>query len=358
MNHVKGPSAGFGNLFRRGSETKLDAVGPDALSDSRLLQDLLQRFTDAATMRQQRAPEGWTFLEAACGHCVDVIDTTASLLGLLTAADVSLSMKLLWLEDGRLDPVVHTLFRSTLTRAVREAYEPTDNFGYRENTAFRLLAEQRDVTHFASDNLLRLFADGKYDNLNTRWLSFYVTTAVVPLAAGPELPILGFLCADSPRAKLDDEKALSLLRVAATHMNERLHAVFARHAGLEGDAGVPLGWTLSEDGLAPVERETQVEFQRSMAQLEHAYRYLPEFNIGQPATMHTALHDGDLDDRGAAQDEMAWLAGSRTDSGSVGVRAWGRLQQQPSAKQVERALERMARYNPDGAGLFRRGNVR
>lgn len=301
-----------------------------------------------------------------CRHCIAVVDTTALLLGLLTTGDVSLSVKLLWRAEDAADPVVHTLFRSTRTKTERQGYAPTDLFSFRLNTAFRRLVEERDVLPvFASNNLIELFAAGQYDNANFSWTSFYATTSVAPIpAAGKDHEeLIGFLCADSPSAQLQDERVAQVLKVAAAHIYETLrYDLFAPELrdAKGSHANFPrIGWVWSEQKLEPVDDSTQSAFQHVMLEVEKVYRTMFPFTGGALAAPsgrrqgHSQTERAEMDD-----EESEWLRGLAKEHGGTLPGTLLTVGRKLTPEQEERVLSRMSAYDPEGADLMRKSKVR
>ena len=232
-------------------------------------------------------------LRIVCHHCIDVIDTTASFLTKSLDAQVALSLKLLWtaLDGGK--PVVRTLFRSTLTKDVREKFTPPDLFAYDEHTAFEEIAKsQGQDLYFGCNDLLDLNARGLYKNKNARWSSFYTATSVygIPASYNPDNGLLGFLCADAMYDRLNTPSVRRVLGIVSDHLYSVLGVVTSVVGWRAGAQTAPVnpssilagaGWRLdAHKALAGIEPSAQEAFQKSIVQLQHLYRTDIEFNRG------------------------------------------------------------------------------
>lgn len=314
---------------------------------------------------------------AVCEHSVQFLDATAAFLSQICRAEVSLSAKFLWGREERAAPVLHTLFRSTNTRHIREAYAPRDNFGYAENSAFKALLEGwPKVTHFASDDLLREWMDGEYENSNSSWFSFYTSTAVstIPCSGDLDQFPIGFLCADSLLAPLSSEGVRTTLNSAALHMYNLLGVLYSGRADVENNNNhktkrspplnirMPCGWKNSNGVLEPVSVDRQKEFQSILQRLEMVYRTHPNFTGGARSAFAGPWQTSGplpLFEENAMYDEAELLALAKR-SPEPAAKQWlaAHEHEDLTRDQIEAILREMAAYNPDAEEMLRRFNAR
>lgn len=285
------------------------------------------------------------------------------MLTALSQKDVAVSVKFLWtIPDVEKTPVVHTVFRSTPTRHLRESYEPKDNFAYDENTAFRLLVhERRSRQHYAVDDLMAAYTQGEYNNLNWRWISFYSSTAVLPIPSSENASrsLLGFICADSREARLNDPKHLGLLEISARHLYDSLWSYVERRAISDLGAVPEFGWTV-DDTLSPKCETGQTFFQETIRQLEHFYKYDSRLNGGVSnaspfKTREIPPDEGSIMD----EEEERFLEQIAESEDSPASRAWlaARRQTEPTEEQTFEILTKMASYNPTARELLAKRNA-
>lgn len=294
-------------------------------------------------------------------HCSWFVDTTAACLTALLKQRVSLAVKFLWLADGQEEPVLHTLCRSTNTRAKREAYDPHDNFKYIENTAFReILHGWPKIRVFASNDLLDKWFEGVYANSNRRWMNFYNSTVVVPIPQskdGRTLPV-GFLCADSLVGKLDRPDVIQAIGEAASHLYDVLGILFSNSekSALSPvdeeptrSLHLPCGWRYDGGQLIATDLPNQQRFQQILDAIEHVYS--PERKASAVSSAKHSVPPAEEEDTPmnddefvAGYDDLAY-DGTRRDRSRVAP---------PTPEAINEILERMSVHNPDAAEILKR----
>lgn len=298
------------------------------------------------------ASEKSQFSSEIADHILWFVDAVSAYLTQRIAQEVSLSAKFLWTRPRDHQPVLHTLCRSTNTRAKREAYDPANDFSYFRNTAFKEIIEQwPDSPCFASNNLFERWLAGTYENANRDWMSFYNSTIVVPIPpANPtqSLPV-GFLCADSLLGRLDQSWARSLLAEAAGYLYNVLAVLFSgngKAALFESQSALtpvhlPCGWLYREGALMPSDADSQGQFQHILERLDKVFwpeRYAPgdtPEEIAHP--VRRAAMSGDDEEPIPDYDDMAYEGQMAKNAAAFA----------PEPREVDEILTRMSRYNPD-----------
>jgi len=138
-----------------------------------------------------------------------------------TEDDCSVCIKLIKKVNDEI--LIKTLIRDSSSYRERKEHDFSDSrhtkiYPASENTAFNMIcSEDFKDTFFVSDNLGKLYDEGKYTNSNPRWQTYYNATLVVPISIIPnkEFPherhILGFLCVDNKRGGLNRRYLIDLL---------------------------------------------------------------------------------------------------------------------------------------------------
>lgn len=308
---------------------------------------------------------------AVTSHCVQFVDATSAFLSRVGGAEVSVSVKFLWLLGQRDMPVLHTLFRSTNTRKIREAYAPRDNFSYSENTAFKTLLDGwPSVTSFASNDLYGDTLNGRYENSNASWVSFYASTAVVTIPCnegGTAFPI-GFVCADSKLAELSNDHTRMILESASKHLYDVLGLLFpggqssveskaTRAKAKRPAALLPCGWEPRGDRLELADRTSQLAFQSALRRIEAIYRNDGSFGgaLDQSAS-ESALYAEHSRGEGEIGQSQADLLALAEKSDDPAAKRWLALQKRPtlSEKELRQVVERLEEINPTAARMLSR----
>lgn len=133
----------------------------------------------------------------------------------VTQDDCSITIKLIKKIDN--DILIKTFIRDSSSYRERKESDFIDAkhpkiYYATDNTAFNTICSPdfKD-TKFISNNLKSLFDEGKYTNSNPKWNNYYNACAVIPISLVPnkekphERVILGFLCIDNFKGKLDDK---------------------------------------------------------------------------------------------------------------------------------------------------------
>lgn len=347
---------------------------PSGASGTPSFYDLLLR-TYTANFQALRLPDpehlDGQALFAVTEHCVRFIDLTSAFLTKQIGSEVSLSVKFLWeMAEGE-DPALHTVFRSTNTRAMREAYAPINNFSYAKNTAFKALLDGwPSITSFASDNLLEDIVHRRYENANSNWVIFYTATAVVtiPSAPGADIFPIGFVCADAKKEGLDTPEIRLTLESAASHLYNVLGVLFAgkrsdqtsraRAKTKQTMAVIPCGWNADAHGLRPIDHENQLAFQKTIEKIEFVYATDPAFTGEAPRPLSgiRRVHGASplfeetlmIDDDDLAQ--LARESDSPDAKRYLAVRASPKLTEEQFAKVMKDLQER----NPEAAQMLSR----
>lgn len=355
----------------RADGSKSDRSGA---SEAPSFYDLLLR-TYTADFQALRLPDpehlDGQALFAVTEHCVRFIDLTAAFLTKQVGSEVSLSVKFLWeMAEGE-DPALHTVFRSTNTRAMRQAYTPINNFSYAENTAFKTLLDGwPSITSFASDNLLEDIVHNRYDNANSNWVIFYTATAVVtiPSASGADIFPIGFVCADAKKEGLDTPEVRLTLESAASHLYNVLGVLFTGNRGdhtpkaraktKQPIAVIPCGWKADAHGLQPIDHENQLAFQKTLEKIEAVYGTHPAFIGEAPRTL-----SGDRRAHGTPpsfeealmidDDELVQLARA---SNSTDAKRYLAARDAPrlTEEQFDKVLKGLTQTNPEAAQMLSR----
>ena len=294
-------------------------------------------------------------------RCLWFVDATAAYLTARLKQKVSISVKFLWQLESDREPVLRTLCRSTNTKETREAYAPQNNIHYMENTAFRsIMHDWPTVTHFASDNLLDRWIAGEYENSNRKWMSFYNSTAVVPVPqskTGKTLPV-GFFCADSLTGKLSQEWIIQMLGEASSHLYDILGILFLNATELVRVPNIdepnhlihlPCGWKFDGERLVAQDVQDQLRFQSVLESLEQVYAaelYVPSTDSAEESTPITEENEVPRKQYEQLLRSAYVSVDGKLDDGKAFV-------EPPAPEEVDMILERMAMYNPDAARLLR-----
>lgn len=356
---ARGRGSSTKDLRRRQQDRVTEQIEEQSLDRDILASQVLgglQVITDQITAEPPRARE--RLLSDLSQHCADVIDATAVFLSHMTKDTVSLSAKFLWMRSASEIPVVHTVFRSTHTKPVREGYEPTDYFTYSENTAFRELVENwGEKRFFASDNLFQLAQQGKYQNSNRRWRSYYAAAAVTPIPSAQDSKknIVGFLCADSLSAELDNDRVIAILEIVSEHINEVLSSLIAHTYPDKSKEEISqvVGWKHSDSGLMPVNEHCQETFQEAIADLEWMYKSRSALAPVYSGSLASALEEEFM--RGRNIGGSSYLHELARSQGTPAAKAWlaGHSRPPVSDEQANEILRRMAEYNPAARDIIR-----
>ncbi len=345
--------------------------GADAAEKPSFYDQLLRKYAEDLRALHLPKPEHLDrdALIRVTHHCVKFIDLTSTVLTNEVGREVSLSVKFLWEREVGPSPALHTVFRSTNTRAIRDAYAPLNNFSYTENTAFKaLLNGWPSVTSFASNDLLQDLLDKKYENAHENWASFYTSTAVVtiPSASGPDLFPIGFLCADAKGPGLDTQTVRLTLESAAAHLYNILGVLFSTKRDTTPGSKIktkqltpviPCGWRPEASQLVAVNSANQQMFQETLEKIEGVYSSHPMFTGEAPRPLsgfRRAYEASPLQETTMIDEEELVAMAKASDTPAarryLAVRAAPKL----SAEQLKAVLKKLEHTNPEAAGMLSR----
>lgn len=131
--------------------------------------------------------------------------------------DDNCSVTLKLLDDDKTH--IQTLFRDPVNlkkrRQAERSYLNNNSYLVSDNTAFEIITDEQFTNiYFASDNLVELYENHNYKNMNPQWFKLYNSTVVVPISmllSRNSRKIVGFITVDNFKGNLADDISLEFL---------------------------------------------------------------------------------------------------------------------------------------------------